>query len=284
MTQAELLRYITKAHSPVATIAVSSGKGGVGKTAMAVAISNFLAEAGHRVCLIDGDLGLANVDIMLGLSSKLNLYHLAKGEATLDDVLVKVKDNFYVLPGGSGIRELMNMDRSMRERLVLELIKLDGKVDYIIADTAAGISDEVLLFCVSCQDVLVVVTPEPTSVTDAYALLKILYKDYSKKEVKVLLNRVEGSEDTAVLSHLELVAGKFLGGMRLIKVGEIPKSDVFPRLLREQSLVALEGVKNAFMPLVEKLVDPKVFRKDERGLSRLAIGFLRFRGVSAGLG
>lgn len=170
----------------------------------------------------------------------------------------------------------------MREKLVVELLKLDGKVDYIIADTAAGIADEVIMFCVSCQDVVLVVTPEPTSMTDAYALLKILNKDYSRREFKVLLNMMETGEDKAVLSHLETVVGKFLDKARLVRLGEIPRSKVFQRLIKEQDLAVLEELREDFVPIIDKLRSEKFVRKEERGLSRLAIGFLRFKGASAG--
>ena len=282
MTQVALLKEITKARTPVATVAVSSGKGGVGKTTISVCLSKFLADAGERVCLVDGDLGLANVDILLGLSSKLNLYHIAVGEAKLEDVLVEVTKGFYVLPGGSGIRQLLSMTRQMRERIASEFLKLDGMVDYIIADTAAGIADEVLLFCVSCADTMLVVTPEPTSMTDAYALLKILNKDYGRKEFKVIVNMVEGPEDSVVFSHLETVSHKFLQKAKLVKVGEIPKNAVFSCLIREQSLSLLDSVRDIFGPVVERMLDGKVFAKQPLGLSRLAMGFLRYKGVSQG--
>ncbi len=284
MTQVELLRRIAAAKSPVCTVAVSSGKGGVGKTTISVALSKFLSDMGYKVCLIDGDLGLANVDILLGLSSKLNLYHIARGEASLEDVLVEVKEGFFVLPGGSGIRELLTMGLDMRRRIALELLKLDGEVDYVIADTAAGIADEVLMFCVSCQDVLMVVTPEPTSMTDAYALMKTLNREFSRREFAVVVNMVEGDEDAGVFAYLEAVTGRFLSGVRLKRVGQIPRSRKVPLLVREQSADALDSLKGLFAPVVEAVADGNIFQRGSGGISRLAMGFLRFRGAGAGSG
>ena len=280
MSQASFLREISRARSPVVTIAVSSGKGGVGKTSLSIAISKFLSDLGEPVCLIDADLGLANVDIMLGLSPKLNLYHVAKGEAKIEDVLVQINPSFYVLPGGSGIRELLRMTKEMRERIALEILKLNGRFKYIIADTAAGISDDVLLFCVSCQHNLFVMTPEPTSLTDAYALLKILNRDYAKREFKIILNMVEKPEDSLAFKYMETVAGRFLENARLIKIGEIPRSQAFTNMVREQNPDALNPLRSTFAPIIDKIRNGEIFRADESALSRLAIGILRFKGVS----
>ncbi len=279
MTQTDFLKEIVKARSPVVTLAVSSGKGGVGKTTVSIVLSWLLAERGKRVYLIDGDLGLANVDVMLGLSPKLNLYNVAKGEATIDEVLVEVLPNFYVIPGGSGIRELLNMDAKMRGRMALELLKLSDRADYIIADTGAGISDDVLLFCVSCRHTLLVVTPEPTSLTDAYALLKILNRDYSKKEFTVVVNMGEREEAGTTFRYLETVCSKFLNGARLINLGEIPRDRAFVNMVREQSLKPLESVRGALEPLVDRLISWDIFRPEEGALARLSMGILRFKGA-----
>ncbi len=284
MTQAALLKRIAQVKHPVATVAVTSGKGGVGKTTIAIAISKFLSDRGFKVCLIDGDLGLANVDIMLGLSADKNLYHIAKGEAPLEDVLVKVKEGFWVLPGGSGIRELLSMDHEMRKRIALELLKLDGMVDYVVADTAAGISDEVLMFCVSCQDVLVVVTPEPTSLTDAYALIKSLYKEYALKEFFVVANMVEGEEGTSVFRYLEAVVGRFIPEVKIKNLGSIKRSSAVTSLIREQSVEGVDKLKGVFSPLIDRIADGNIFTRGSMGLSRLVMGFLRFRGATAGSG
>ncbi len=278
MDQAAFLKEFSKVRNPVTTIAVTSGKGGVGKTAIAIGLSKFLADRGYRVCLVDGDLGLANVDIVLGLSSKKNLYHVASGEADIEEVLVDTGHGFFVLPGGSGIRELLNMDFFMRKRLASEILKLDGKFHYIIADTAAGISDEVMMFCVSCQDVVVVMTPEPTSITDSYALIKTLNKEFSKRDFKVILNMAESPSDNFSFNYLKMPVERFLKYVRLSFLGTIPKNKAFSLMVREQDLSVLEEVKKYFDPIIEKLVDESTFAPLPTGLGRLALGFMRFKG------
>ncbi len=278
MDQAAFLKEFSKVRNPVTTIAVTSGKGGVGKTTIAIALSKFLADRGYRVCLVDGDLGLANVDIVLGLSSKKNLYHVATGEAGIEDVLVDTGYGFFVLPGGSGVRELLNMDFFMRKRLASEILKLDGKFDYIIADTAAGISDEVMMFCVSCQDVVVVMTPEPTSITDAYALIKTLNKEFSKRDFKVILNMTESPSDSLSFNYLKIPVERFLKYVRLSFLGAIPRDKAFSLMVKEQDLSVLDRVRGYFEPVLEKLLDGTVFTPLPTSLGRLALGFMRFKG------
>ncbi len=278
MDQATLLKEFSKLRNPVRTIAVTSGKGGTGKTTMAIALSKFLADRKFRVCLIDGDLGLANVDVVLGLSSKLNLYHVATGEAEIEEVLIETGYGFKVLPGGSGIRELLNMDFFMRKQLASEILKLDGRFDFIIADTAAGISDEVMMFCVSCQDVVIVMTPEPTSITDSYALIKTLSKEFSKRDFKIILNMVEGESDKYSFSYLKMSVDKFLKYVRLFMLGSVPKDPIFTKIIKEQNLALLDKLKNHFDPIIDRLVDQTVFSPLPTGLGRLALGFMRFKG------
>ena len=154
-------------------LAVTSGKGGVGKTSVTVNLAVLLARWGKRVIILDCDLGTANVDVMLGLHPRYSLQHVLSRQRRLDEVLVTGPHGIKVIPGGSGMQELANLSDSRREELLATFAELDGQADVLLLDTGAGISDNVLQFVLAAGDALVVTTPEPTAVTDAYALIKV---------------------------------------------------------------------------------------------------------------
>src|SRR5581483_2907151 len=160
--------------SPTRTrvLAVASGKGGVGKTNLTVNIGIALARDGKRVVVLDGDLGLANVDVLLGLTPKWTLQHVVAGECELVDALCRAPGGIWVIPGGSGVDQLANLSVEGRRRLVDSLASLDGQADVLLVDLAAGVSEDVSTLLAAAPEVLVVTTPEPTAITDAYALVK----------------------------------------------------------------------------------------------------------------
>jgi len=219
---------------PVRVIAVTGGKGGVGKTSVSVNLATGLAAAGRRVVLLDGDLGLANVDVLLGLSPRYTLAHVLSGERTLDEILVEAKQGFKIVPAASGAADLASLDGAGHLGLVQAFSGLATRVDALIIDTAAGIAPGVLQFSQAAQHVLVVVTDEPASLTDAYALIKVLSRDYGVSRFRVVANMARGpAEGETLFKKLEKVTGRFLDVL-LEFAGAIPDDEHMRRAIRVQ--------------------------------------------------
>lgn len=192
-------------------IVVASGKGGVGKSTLALNLALSLCDRGKKVILMDADLGLANIDIMLGLLPKYNLHHMIQGKKDLKDIIIAGPGGLSIIPGGSGITELANMGENSMKRLLVELGKLDGEFDYMMIDTGAGISNNVISFLLSADDVIFVTTPEPTSMTDAYGMVKVIARQSTGKTLYLVVNRVvDNIEGVLVAEKFKLVCGKFL--------------------------------------------------------------------------
>lgn len=222
----------------VLTIAVTGGKGGVGKTSVAVNLATACAADGKRVMLLDGDLGLANVDVLLGLSPRYTLAHVLKGERTLDEILVEARQGFSVVPAASGVAELANLGLAEHVGLVRAFSSLGAKLDLLIVDTAAGLSHSVMQFSQAAQHVLVVICDEPASMTDAYALVKVLSRNHGVRRFRVLANMTRSpGEGSALFEKFERVAARFLDVV-LEYAGEIPDDDYMRRAIREQRPVA----------------------------------------------
>jgi flagellar biosynthesis protein FlhG len=219
---------------PVRVIAVTGGKGGVGKTSVAVNLATGLAAAGRRVVLLDGDLGLANVDVLLGLSPRYTLAHVLSGERTLDEIMVEAKQGFRIVPAASGAANLASMGGSAHLSLVQAFSSLATRLDVLIIDTAAGIAPGVLQFSQAAQHVLVVVTDEPASITDAYALIKVLSRDHGVRRFRIVANmsRTTGEGET-LFKKLERVTSRFLDVL-LEYAGEIPDDEHMRRAIRSQ--------------------------------------------------
>jgi flagellar biosynthesis protein FlhG len=220
--------------NPVQVIAVTGGKGGVGKTSVSVNLATGLTAAGKRVVLLDGDLGLANVDVLLGLSPRYTLAHVLSGERTLDEILVKAPQGFQIVPAASGAADLAALDSKSHLGLVQAFSTLGSRLDALIIDTAAGIAPGVLQFSQAAQHVLVVLCDEPASLTDAYALIKVLSRNHGVSRFRVLANmtRTPG-EGQSLFRKLERVAGRFLD-VTLEYSGEIPEDDFVRRAIRAQ--------------------------------------------------
>ncbi len=200
-------------------IAISSGKGGVGKTNIAVNLAIALQDMGNRVTLIDADLGLSNVDVVLGMVPRYNMFHLINGEKTIEDILLIGPKGLKVISGGSGTLDLINLSDESIKKLIELLMKLNKSSDYIIVDTGAGINHSVLSFIEATDELIVVVTPDPTSITDAYAVIKHAHKD--DKSLKIIVNMVESAKESGeVFDKLSAAAEKFLG-VKLIHLGFI---------------------------------------------------------------
>ena len=221
-------------NSPVQVIAVTGGKGGVGKTTIAVNLAASIAARGKQVMLLDGDLGLANVDVFLGLTPRLTLADVLAGNCSLEEILLDAPQGFKVVPAASGIAQLAELDTLTHLGLVRAFGDIISRVDVMVIDTAAGIAGSVLQFSQAAQQVLVVLCDEPASLTDAYALIKILSRDHGVKQFRVVVNEVRGHGlGQALFQRFERVATRFLS-VDLDYVGEIPEDAFLRRSIREQ--------------------------------------------------
>ncbi|WP_035105540.1 MinD/ParA family protein [Desulfohalovibrio reitneri] len=192
-------------------VSIASGKGGVGKTSLAVNLARSLAEAGKRTCLLDADLGLANVDILLGLEPKYTLEDVLFNGLPMERALVQVRERLHVLSGSSGVQRMAVLDRASRARLAGELGKLDG-FDYLVVDNSPGITPQIISLCLASQDVVAVTTPDAASVTDAYALLKVLRNNGQVRRPLLLVNRARTlRQATRVHQRMDQTAASHLG-------------------------------------------------------------------------
>ncbi|MEO7773679.1 MAG: AAA family ATPase [Steroidobacteraceae bacterium] len=222
---------------PVQVIAVTGGKGGVGKTCVAVNLAAALAAAGKRVLLLDGDMGLANVDVLLGLTPRRTLEHVLNGQCTLDEVILDAPQGFKVVPAASGVARLAELSTAEHLGLVQAFSTLTTGLDVLIVDTAAGIADGVRQFCQAAQNVLVVVRDEPASLTDAYALIKVLRRDHDMHRFRVLANLTHApGEGQTLFRKLERVTTRFLDVV-LEYAGEVPDDPYVRHAIREQRTV-----------------------------------------------
>jgi flagellar biosynthesis protein FlhG len=222
---------------PVKVVAVTGGKGGVGKTNVSANLAVALAKQGSRVLLLDADLGLANVDVLLGLRAPVNLSHVLDGSRTLDEVVVNGPADIAVVPGASGLRRMLSLDARQQAGIVNAFSDLGREVDVLLVDTAAGLSDSVLSFCHAAQRVMVVVCDEPPALTDAYALVKVLSREFGVRAFDIVANMTRTQDEGATLHRkLVRVADRFLD-VQLHHAGSIPYDDRLRDAVRRQSAV-----------------------------------------------
>jgi flagellar biosynthesis protein FlhG len=219
---------------PVQVIAVTGGKGGVGKTSVAVNLAAAQAARGKRVLLLDGDLSLANVDVLLGLTPRFTLEHVLDGRCTLEEAIISAPQGFRVIPAASGITRMAELSTAENLGLVQAFSNLTTGLDVLIVDTAAGIANSVRQFCQASQHVLLVVRDEPASLTDAYALVKVLSREHRTASFRVLANMAQRPGDGEILFRkLERVTSRFLDVV-LDYAGEIPEDPYVRNAIREQ--------------------------------------------------
>lgn len=222
---------------PVQVIAVTGGKGGVGKTSVSVNLALALADLGRRVMLLDADLGLANVDVMLGLTPKRNLADVIEGECELRDVIIQGPGGIRIVPASSGAANMVRLTSQQHAGLIQAFSDISDSIDVLIIDTAAGIGDGVTSFVRAAQEVLLVVTDEPTSITDAYALVKLLNRDFGLSRFRVLANMTQSPEEGRNLyTKLTKVTERFLD-VALQYVGSIPTDDLVRKAVQKQRAV-----------------------------------------------
>ena len=222
---------------PVQVIGVASGKGGVGKTNVSVNLSVALARGGRQVMLMDADLGLANVDVLLGLQPRSNLSHVLTGEIGLEETLIEGPAGISIVPAASGVARMADLDPAQHVGIIRAFSEMRQSVDVLVVDTAAGLHDSVISFCRAVQEVLVVVCDEPASITDAYALIKVLSRDHGISRIRVLANMVRGAEEgRALFRKLTAVCDRFLD-VTLDHAGSVPHDEYLRKAVQRQKAV-----------------------------------------------
>lgn len=219
--QASKLRRMMNRSSSARTIAVASGKGGVGKSNVALNLSILLSAAGNRVALVDADLGLANLDVLVDVNARTNLAHVIAGSKRLDEVIIDLPSGVQLVPGASGLAKLAHLSEFQRAQLVQELSTLEADNDVIVVDTGAGIGPDVLHFAAAADSVIVVTTPEPTAVTDGYAFIKVMVQRGFAGQLSLLVNfATDRQEARLTYQRISNVARQFLGA-RVLDAGYI---------------------------------------------------------------
>jgi len=234
--QASGLRRLTN-DAPVRVITITGGKGGVGKTNITANMAVAMANKGKKVMILDADLGLANIDIVLGVEAKHNLSHVVKGEKTLEDIIIDGPSGIKIIPSSSGVNDMAGMGYREHAGIIREFNSLKSTPDVLLIDTAAGISNDVVAFSRASHDVIVVVCDEPASITDAYALIKMFERDHGIKRFRVISNMVKTHADGRVLfNKIMKVTDKFLD-VTLDYMGAVPYDDYMKKSIQKQSPV-----------------------------------------------
>ena len=289
MDQAEQLRKImqqTDSKPKARVITVTSGKGGVGKTSLSINLAIQLTRLGKRVVVFDADFGFANIEVMLGVRPQYNLADMMFRGKDLTDIITQGEEGISFISGGSGIQELASMNREQVMFLTSRLIALDKYADVIIVDTGAGISDSVLEFVLASTEVLLVATPEPTSITDAYALLKALNRkeEFCKEDtsIKMISNRVKNEQEgLSLYEKMSVVSDKFLH-IPIEYLGPVPMDEQISKAVMRQKPVSVINPEapsaKAIKQIAEKILQLEEKEpSDKRGMFQLFSNLIRNR-------
>jgi len=245
----------------VKTIAVASGKGGVGKTNVVANLAISVQKLGKNVLVMDADLGLSSIDVLLNLAPKYTIQHVLDGTMKLKDILIDGPQGIKILPASSGVQELTALNEFQRLRMLEEFDFFDADIDVLLVDTAPGISENVAFFCIAAQETIIVTSQEPTALTDAYALIKVLFTRYQEREFFIIVNSVRNAlEGFEVFKRLSLAAEKFLN-LSLNYLGYIPcDTDVQKAVKAQRAFVDMYPHSAATKQVAEiasKVIEPK---------------------------
>ncbi len=245
--------------SQTRVISITSGKGGVGKSNIVANVGFVLSRLGKRVLIIDADLGLGNLDVLLGLTPRYNLSHAVLGSKTISEIALEGPGKMRIIPASSGVQELAHLTDDQKTRFLDSLDAVMNDVDFLLIDTGAGISSNVMYFNSSAREILVVVTPEPTSITDAYALMKVLSMNYSQKRFRLVVNFAKNAREAeGVYQQIKLVADRFLD-ITIEYVGFVLMDERVREGVRRQKIVSEmrpeAAASKCFVLLAKKLLD-----------------------------
>ncbi len=267
-----LLDVGAQARAPCRAIAVAGGKGGVGKSTVAVNLAMALSMADHKVVLLDADMGLANVDVMLGLTPSRHIGHLLDGECTLEELLLPTARGLQVVPAGSGTRRLAQLNNGEHAAIIRAFDELAHPPEYLVVDTAAGLADNVTMFAAAASEVILVVCDEPASLTDAYGLTKVLSRDYGVRRVRMVANMVRNEGEARVLHQkLARVSDRFLDVV-IDFAGWVPHDERLRQAIRRQCAVVDVWPSSHSSQAFKKLADlvDKWVEPDRAAFDRIA--------------
>ncbi|MHB8910348.1 MAG: MinD/ParA family protein [Syntrophales bacterium] len=255
----------------VRVISITSGKGGVGKTNITVNLAYLLAKMKKKTLILDADTGLANIDVILGLTPKYNLFHVLNGEKTMREALIQGPGGIMILPAASGIQEMSDLSKGQKFTLLDELRTVSGDMDFLLIDTAAGIAGNVMYFNMAADEIIVVASPEPTSLTDAYAIIKVLYQKHAKRYFRLLVNMVrDPREGREVYQRLNQATDRFLN-LNIEYLGYILRDDKLSEAVKQQEaftkLYPDSPASKCLLTVAEKLRDEQPAGSDKGGIS-----------------
>ncbi len=261
-------------------ITIASGKGGVGKTSLTVNLAIALSKKGKKVMILDADLGMANVDILMGIAPQYTLFDVLQGKKPLREIVIEGAEGIKLVPGCSGIFEATNIGRSQREDLIQELENYAREMDFILIDTGAGISQVVLGFIVSADDVIIVVTPEPTSITDGYGIIKILSRFNLHKQVHLVINMANNLQEAQESAHkIEIVADRYLH-INIKRLGVMYFDNNVKRSVKEMTPFMVRYPRSQIardvMQIANNILEQKIgFNKGSTNFAQKLIGLFK---------
>ena len=271
--QAEKLRELVKKKKEIRVVSVASGKGGVGKTIIAVNLAIALSRLGVRVLVVDADFGLANIDIMLGVTSKYNISHFLRGEKELHEIIQLGHEGVRFISGGSGINELLNMDEEQLAGVLGGLIQLDAPIDFIIIDNGAGINDNILQMILASSETIIITTPEPTAILDAYALVKTIMRRDESYPMHLLVNKCDNKREAQrVQEGFIEVIGRHLG-TSIDPLGLIMYDRDVPSSIKRQIPITVSapdgGTAQSIYQISRSLIDLPGEKTSDKFLSKI---------------
>ena len=253
--------------SSLRVLAVSSGKGGVGKTTIVANLACALSKRGKKVLVVDTDLGLNNIDILLGLTSKKHIGHVLSGKSNVEDIILHGPEGIHVLPAGNGLQELTQLEPEKKMTLMGELDRISGDYEFLIFDTSAGISSNVTFFCSAAHEIFLIATTEPTSLTDVYALMKVLHTKHSQKHFRLIINSVLSEREAqGVYRNLTAVADRFLNGVYVEYLGYILRDPNVSKAIRQQKAFLEIYPFSKFSRCMNELAE-KILKEKPKSLS-----------------
>ncbi|MCB0411533.1 MAG: MinD/ParA family protein [Bdellovibrionales bacterium] len=252
------------------TMSITSGKGGVGKRTLVYNLALGMAEQGKRVLILDGDLGMGNIDIMFGVRSRGSIYDVINGNAELSEVLTELHPNIQLIPGGSGVYGLHDLSIHQKQLVLDQVEALEGQFDLLLIDTAPGIADNVLYLNSASEEIVIVLTPEPTSLADAYALIKVLNQRQGEKKFSVIANMVRDEREALLaFQRLSDVASRFLY-VSLDFKGFVPMDLNLRQAIKSQQLILKSCASSpsamAIRDLAKKISNSQAFYEPKGGL------------------